>query len=84
MLGAIELLRDELTVPGENRVRLDDRGYLCQSLLAQLLADLGEGFALAVSQAYAAGDLLAEKPILRHQVLVAEQKFLVHRSSDIS
>ena len=84
MLGAIELLRDELTVPGQDGVRLDDRGYLCQSLLAQLLADLGEGFPLPVSQVDAAGDLLAEKPVLRHQVLVAEQEFLVHRSSDIS
>ena len=72
-----------LPVPGRTVSRLDDRGYLCKRLLAQPLADLGEGLPLPVSQAYAAGDLLTEKPVLRHQVLVTQQEFLVHRSGDI-
>jgi hypothetical protein len=83
VLGDIKLLRDELTMPGQDGVRLDDRGDLCQSLLAQPLADLGEGFPLPVSQAYAAGDLVTEKPVLRHQVFVAQQEFFVHRSGGI-
>ena len=43
LCGAIKLLGHELAVPTENGVGLDDRRHFRQRLLAQLLADVGEG-----------------------------------------
>jgi hypothetical protein len=48
-------------------------GDFLQSLLPQLLADLCQGLALAVTQPGAPCDLVAQDAILRHQVLVAQQ-----------
>ncbi len=77
VLRAIKLLRHELTMPGQNRVGLHDGGNLLQRLLAQLLADLCEGFALAVGQVDPSLDLLTQDAVLRRQVFVAEQEGLV-------
>jgi hypothetical protein len=41
LLGAIELLCDELAVPGKARVRFDEMCDLFQSLLSELFAHLG-------------------------------------------
>ena len=51
LLGTVKLLGDELAVPAENRVGFDDRRHFRQGLLPQLLANLGEGLALAIAQA---------------------------------
>src|SRR4029453_5509413 len=39
LLGAITLLGHEFAVPAENRVGLDDRRHVLQSLLAQFVAN---------------------------------------------
>jgi hypothetical protein len=57
-------------VPAENRVGFDDIGDFLQGLLPQLLADLGEGFALAIAQPHTPLDLVTQQTILRHQILV--------------
>jgi hypothetical protein len=46
--------------------------HFFQRLLAQLLADLGQGFALAVSQPHTARNLMTQDAILCHQILVAQ------------
>src|SRR5437879_328470 len=56
--GAVTLLGHELTVPAKNGLGLDDRRHFLQSLLAQLLANLGEDFALAIAESYAPFDLV--------------------------
>jgi hypothetical protein len=58
-------------VPAENRLGLDDRRHFLQSLLAQPVANLREGLALAVAQPDAPFELVAEGAVFRHQVLVA-------------
>jgi hypothetical protein len=58
-LGAVTLLGHECAVPGQNGIRLHDRGHLLQGLLPQLLADLGEDFALVGAEAHASLDLMA-------------------------
>jgi hypothetical protein len=73
LCGAIKLLGDQFTVPAENGLGFDDIGDFLQSLLPQLLADLRQGLALAVTQPDAPCDLVAQDAILRHQVLVAQQ-----------
>ena len=81
--GAVKLLGHQFAVPAENRVRLDDRGHLLQGLLAQLLADLGEGCALSIGEAHAPLQLVAQDAILRHHVLIAHQQFLIDSPCDI-
>src|SRR5712691_9198260 len=46
---AIEFLGDQLAVPGEAGVGLDDLGDFLQCFLSQLLGDLRQGLALAVT-----------------------------------
>jgi hypothetical protein len=59
-------------MPAENRVGFDDGGDFLQDLLPQLLADHGQGFALAVAQPEAPLDLAAEDTIFRHEILIAQ------------
>ena len=48
-----------------------------------LLTNLGECFALAIRQPHTTCDLVAQDPILGHQVLVAQQQFLIDGPRDI-
>jgi hypothetical protein len=50
-------------VPGENRIRFDNRGNLFECLLAELYTDLGEGFPLTVTEPDTASDLGAENAV---------------------
>src|SRR5215510_9153308 len=49
----------ELTMPGEDGVGLRNRGDLCQSLLPELLPQLGEGGALGVGERHPTFNLVA-------------------------
>src|SRR5438128_1985103 len=62
LLGAVKLVGDQFAVPGEDRVGFDDLGHFLQGLLAQLVADLSQGLALAITQPYPSLDLIAEHP----------------------
>ena len=70
-------------MPGQDGVGVDDVGDFFQDFLPQLLADGGQRFAFAVTQSDAPLDLVAKDTVLRHQILVAEQQGLIHRSRDI-
>ena len=78
LLRAVKFLGDQLPVPGQNGVQRDTAGHLLQRLLAQFFPDLGEGFPLTITQAYAAFDLRAQETILCHQILVPQEELLVH------
>src|SRR6266851_1200090 len=80
LLGAVKLLCDQCAMPGEDGVRFDDFRHFRQRLLPQLLADLGEGLALAIAQAYTTFDLVAQDAIFGHQVLIAQQQCLIDSS----
>jgi len=80
---AVKLLRDEFAVPGENRVRFDDVSHFLQGLLPQLVADLSERLALAVTEVHASCELVAEHAIFRHEVFIAQQQFLINGPSDL-
>src|SRR5215468_659466 len=81
--GAVKFLRHKPAVPAKDRVRLDDGGHFRERLLAQLLANLGQGFALAITQAYATFDLVTQHAIFGYQVFVAEQQCLIDGPRDI-
>ena len=69
--GAVTLLGDQGAVPGEDGVRFDDRGDFLQGFLAQLLANLGQGLALAIAQAYTTFALVAKHAMFGHEVCIA-------------
>ncbi len=77
-MRAIKLLGDQFAVPAEDGVRFDDRGDVCQGFLAQLVADLRQGLALAITQPYTALELIAEQAIFGHQILMTQEELLVH------
>lgn len=81
--GTIKLLRHKLTVPAEHRVGLDEVGDFRQRLLAQLLADVHQRLALAIAEVHTPLDLIAEYPVLRRQVLVTQQPFLINSPRDV-
>jgi hypothetical protein len=55
----VNRLVHELTMPSEDGVGLRNRGDLCQSLLPELLPQLGEGGALGVGEWHPSCDLVA-------------------------
>ena len=59
LLGSVKLLGHELVVPAENRGGLDNLSDFLQSLFTELLADVRQGLALAVTQSDASLDLVA-------------------------
>ncbi len=63
-LDTITLLGRACAVPSQDSVGLSHRRNLFQSLFAELLAQLGECFAIAVREGHTAADLLAENTIL--------------------
>src|SRR3989442_734555 len=67
LLRAVKLLRDELAVPGQDGVRLHDTGHVFQGFLPQLLADLRESRAFAVTEVHASYEPGAEHAIFRHE-----------------
>src|SRR5258707_1098551 len=71
LLRAVKLLGDEGTMPAEDGVGFDEGGHSLWGLVAQLLADLGQRFALATTQPDTPRDLVAQDAVLRHQVRVA-------------
>lgn len=58
LIGAIELLCDQLAMPAQNRVGLGSLRDFFSRLLAQFLANLGQGLALGVTQLDTSFDLV--------------------------
>jgi hypothetical protein len=83
LIGAIELLGDQLAMPAQNRVGLGSLRDFFSRLLAQFLTNLGQGLALGVTQLDTSFDLVTEDAIFSHQVFVTEQEFLIDRARDI-
>jgi hypothetical protein len=81
-LGTLTLLGRACAVPGQDCIGLGHRRNLFQSLFAQLLAKLGECFALAIREVHTTTDLLAENTILGYQVRIAQPEFFVNRRGD--
>jgi hypothetical protein len=81
-LGTIALPIRACAVPGKDGIGLGNRRNLCQGLLVQLLANLGEFFAIAIRELHATSDLLTEHAILCYQVRIAKPEFFVNRLGD--
>ena len=67
-------------MPPQNRFRSDDLRYLSERFPTQSLGNLGQADALRVCEQYSPLDLVTEDSVLRHQVFVAQQEFLIDDS----
>jgi hypothetical protein len=81
-LGTITLLVRKHAVPSQDGVGLGNCRHFFQGLLAQLLAQLGERFAVAVRELDAPSDLLAEDAILGDQVRIVQPELFLNRRGD--
>jgi hypothetical protein len=81
-LCTVTLLGGKLAVPSQDGVGPDNRHDLLEGLLAQLLAKLGGGLTVAISQLHATSDLLTEHAIFCDQVRIAQPELFVNRRSD--
>jgi hypothetical protein len=52
-------------------------------LFAQLVADFGQRCAFAICQPHTTSELMAQDAILCHQILIAQQQFLIDGPRDI-
>src|SRR5215469_259791 len=78
-LGTIKLAGDEPPVPGEDGVWFGHAGHLLQSFAPESLADLRKRASLRIRQAQPGWQMRPQDSILRRQVLVLEEQFLVHQ-----
>ena len=82
--GPVKLFCDELPVPGENRLRLDDGGNILEGLFPQSLAELGQRVALGIDELHPGRDLLPQNAVFRHEIFIPQQQFLVDRTCDVA
>src|SRR6516225_11464603 len=78
-LGTIKLAGDEPPVPGEDGVWFGHAGHLLKSFAPESLADLRKSASLRIRKAQPGGQAPPENSVLRRQVLVLEEQFLVHQ-----
>jgi hypothetical protein len=81
-LGTRTLLVHACAVPSQDSVGLGNRGKLFQDLFVQLLAELGECFALIIRELHTTINLLTAKAVLRSQVCITKPKLFVNRRGD--
>jgi hypothetical protein len=62
---------------------LGDTGDLLKSRAAESLGDLGEGRALGIREAQTGRKMSSEDAILRCQVLILKQEFLIDQAGDV-
>jgi hypothetical protein len=83
LFGAIELLGDEPSIPGQDGVGLGDAGYRSECFASQALTDLGEGGALGIAQPQSRWQLRPQNTVLCGQIFILQQKLLVHRARHV-
>ena len=80
---AVELVRDEPAIPGEDGVRPGHASDLLQRLPAESLTDLGQPGPLSIDQSQDRLTMRFQNPILRHEVFVLQQQFLIDQTGHI-
>src|SRR5258706_12927804 len=79
----IKFVRDELPIPTQNRIGLGRCRHVLQSLSTQAVSDLGQCRLFSFRKQQPTLDLTSQDPVLRRQIFVSQQKFLIHRSGEI-
>jgi len=79
VLGTIELLGDEPSIPRQDGVRLGNAGDLSERFASYTPPDLGEDGALGITPPQSRWQLRPQNTVLRGQIFILQQKLLVHR-----
>ncbi len=82
LLGTIKLLGNQLPMPRQDRIGLDDCRDLFQRLIAELLTHRSQCLSITVTEPHTAPDLLMEYTIFRDEVFVTQQQLLIDRPCD--
>jgi hypothetical protein len=80
---SVKLVRDEFSVPAENRIRVRRCCQMFQSLASQPVSNLGQCCLFAFRKQQPTLDLTSEDPVLCRQILVPQQELLIDHSSDV-
>jgi hypothetical protein len=79
---AVELLRDQASVPAENGVGCDDRGDLIEDFSTQRFAEFSENPTFVIVQTYSTLDLALEDLVLCLQKVDLASEFLIKLAGD--
>src|SRR5262245_18669706 len=83
MLRAIELARDEPSVPSQNGIRQSGSRYITECLAAQSTTNLSEPGSLGVRELRPTLQLASQDLVLSSEIFIPQQQLLVHRPADV-
>src|SRR6516225_8298485 len=83
MLRAIELARDEPSVPSQNGIRQSGSRYVAECLAAQSTTNLAELRSLGVRELRPTLQLASQDLVLSGKIFIPQQQLLVHRPADV-
>src|SRR5262245_19469461 len=83
ILRAIELARDEPSVPSQNGIRQSGSRYVAECLAAQSTTNLAELRSLGVRQLWPTLQLASQDLVLSGEIFIPQQQLLVHRPADV-
>jgi hypothetical protein len=83
VLGAIEFLGDELSILGQNGIRLGHACHAREGLAPESFYQF-QGGSLRIGQAQSSRKVCAQNPILGRQILILEEQFSVDQTGDVS
>src|SRR5664280_3318921 len=83
MLRAIELARDEPSIPGQNGIRQGRIRHFAECLAVQSTANLAKLRSLRVRELQPPLQLAPQDPVFSSQILIPQQQLLVHRPRNV-
>src|SRR5499427_4526251 len=83
MLRAIELARDEPSVPSQNGIRQSGSRYIAECLAVQSTTNLAEPRSLGVRELRPTLQLASQDLVLSGEIFIPQQQLLVHRPADV-
>src|SRR5499426_842438 len=83
MLRAIELARDEPSVPSQNGIRQSGSRYVAECLAAQSTTNLAELRSLGVRELRPTLQLASQDLVLSGEIFIPQQQLLIHRPADV-
>jgi len=83
MLRAIELARDEPSVPSQNGIWQSGSRYVAECLAAQSTINLVELRSLGVRELRPTPQLASQDLVLSGEIFIPQQQLLVHRPADV-
>src|SRR5664280_2392127 len=81
--GPIELVSDQLAIPTQKGIRLGRGCYFLQRLTPQAVSDLRQRGLVSFRKEQSALDLGFQDTVLRGQIFVPQQQFLIDGAGDV-